>query len=91
MLALGILPTHANPADPLRSYVRAVNTHSAAQLPTSDGRVRYADIGEVFVEPHGGISTDIMPDGCHLSPHGYTRFANALEPLIKEMLHKQGA
>ena len=76
VLALGILPTQAAPDNPLRGLVRAVNARSAAHLPTPDGQVRFADIGGVFVEANGTISTDIMPDGCHLSPRGYEVFAD---------------
>ena len=86
ILALGILPTQADPAHSLREIVRAINTLSAAALPTPDGKVRFLDIGSHFLEPSGTISTDIMPDGCHLSPRGYQLFANALEPLVREML-----
>jgi beta-glucosidase len=86
ILVLGILPTQADPDHALREIVRAINTLSAASLPTPDGKVRFLDIGSRFLEPLGTISTDIMPDGCHLSPHGYRVFAEALEPLIREML-----
>ena len=86
VLALGILPTQADPENPLREIVRAVNARSAATLPTPDGQVRFADIGAVFLEPDGTISADIMPDGCHLSPRGYRLFADALEPLVQDML-----
>ena len=87
ILALGILPTQAAPDHPLRAVVRAVNARSAALVPTLDGRVRFADIGAHFLEPDGTISTDIMPDGCHLSSRGYALFADALEPLVQEMLN----
>ena len=86
VLALGILPTQAAPDHPLRAIVRAVNARSAAQTPTADGRVRFEDIGAAFLEVDGRISTDIMPDGCHLSPRGYARFADALQPLVQAML-----
>lgn len=86
VLALGILPTQAAPDHPLRAIVRAVNARSAALVPTPDGRVRFADIGAAFLESDGSISTDIMPDGCHLSPRGYALFADALEPLVRAML-----
>ncbi len=87
VLALGILPTQAAPDHPLRAIVRAVNARSAALLPTPDGQVRFEDIGAAFLEPNGTISTDIMPDGCHLSPRGYALFADALEPLVQAMLN----
>ena len=87
VLVLGILPTQAAPDHPLRAVVQAVNARSAALVPTMDGRVRFEDIGAAFLEPDGQISTDIMPDGCHLSPRGYTLFADALEPMLQEMLN----
>ncbi len=87
VLALGILPTQAAPDHPLRAIVRAVNARSAALVPTPDGRVRFEDIGTHFLEPDGSISTDVMPDGCHLSPRGYALFADALEPLVRAMLN----
>lgn len=87
VLALGILPTQAAPDHPLRALVRAVNARSAALVPTPDGRVRFADIGGAFLEPDGTISTDIMPDGCHLSSRGYALFADALEPLVQAILN----
>ena len=87
VLALGILPTQAAPDHPLRAIVHAVNARSAALISAMDGRVRFEDIGAAFLEPDGRISTDIMPDGCHLSPRGYTIFADALEPMIQGTLN----
>lgn len=84
VLALGILPTQAAPDHPLRAILRTVNARVASLVPTPDGRVRFEDIGSRFLEPDWTIATDIMPDGCHLSPRGYARFADALEPLIHE-------
>ena len=87
VLVLGILPTQYAPDHPLRGIVHAVNTRSAALVSAMDGRVSFADIGAAFLEPDGRISTDIMPDGCHLSMRGYTIFADALEPMIQGTLN----
>ena len=89
ILVLGILPTQADPSHSLRAIVRAVNARNAALVPTPDGQVRFADIGSVFLEADGTISTDIMPDGCHLSPRGYGLFADAIEPLLHPILGSQ--
>ena len=86
VLALGILPTQADPRHPLRAIVREVNARSAATLPTPDGAIQFLDIGARFVERDGAISAGIMPDGCHLSARGYQIFADAIEPVIREML-----
>ena len=87
VLVLGILPTQAASDHPLRGVVHAVNARSAALVSAMDGRVSFADIGAAFLEPDGRISTDIMPDGCHLSPRGYMIFADALEPMIQGTLN----
>ena len=86
VLVLGILPTQHAPDQPLRAIVRAVNARSAALVPTPDGRVRFTDIGAALLEPDGSISPAVMPDGCHLSAHGYAIFADILEPLVRDML-----
>ena len=87
VLVLGILPTQAAPDHPLRAIVRAVNGRSAALVSAMGGQVRFEDIGAAFLEPDGCISTAVMPDGCHLSMHGYTLFADALEPLVHAMMN----
>lgn len=48
-------------------------------------RVHYLDIGDQFLEADGSISSEIMPDALHLSEAGYVRWAEALEPKLKEL------
>lgn len=53
----------------------------------ADGRhVRFLDIGGVFLGQDGRIPFSIMPDQLHLSPAGYQLWADAMEPLLSEML-----
>src|SRR5690606_10639874 len=53
----------------------------------ADGRtVHYLDIGDVFTEPDGSISKDVMPDYLHLSPEGYERWARAMAPKLASLL-----
>lgn len=64
--------------------IREVNTQ-LAQL--DDGsRVRFLDLGPKFLAPDGTIPAEIMPDQLHLSPAGYRIWADAMGPLLAEMM-----
>ena len=84
VLLLGILPTKQQPDNPLRLGAQAINARSAKLA--DDDHVFFRDLGEAFLEPDGTISPDVMPDYLHLSPEGYRRFADALEPVLRELL-----
>ena len=43
------------------------------------------DIGDVFLDEDGTLPESIMPDALHLSPEGYRRWAEAIEPKLKEL------
>ncbi|BDI27955.1 hypothetical protein CCAX7_000060 [Capsulimonas corticalis] len=86
ILAIGILPTQADPENPMRAIVREVNALVRERLTTRGDQVRSIDLSAVFLEPDGAISPEIMPDACHLSAQGYARFADALEPWIHDIL-----
>jgi lysophospholipase L1-like esterase len=84
ILLLGILPTQ-NPADnPLRATIEAINREYEKLAITP--QVSYYDFGNLFKEKDGSLDKAIMPDLLHLSPAGYKRLADALEPLIKQRL-----
>jgi len=52
-----------------------------------DGKtVRYLDIGGKFLGPDGTIPKDIMPDGLHPNAKGYQIWADAMQPLLEEMM-----
>ena len=80
---LGIFPRGEGPFDPGRLNNIAINQIIRRM---DDGqRVRYLDMGHVFLEEDGTISKAIMPDFLHLSPQGYQRWAEAIEPALFEM------
>ncbi|OAI54741.1 GDSL family lipase [Planctomycetaceae bacterium SCGC AG-212-F19] len=55
-----------------------------------DGKsVRYLDIGPKFLDKEGQLPKDVMPDYLHLSPKGYEIWAEAILPLLNEMLGKK--
>lgn len=87
VLVLGILPMQ-NPSDnPVRATIREINTLSAK---LENGKtIWFRDIGKSFLEPDGSIKKEIMPDLLHLSPEGYRRFADIIEPTITQMMNSK--
>ncbi len=83
VLLLAVFPRSEKP-DAVREKLSAVN----AQISKLDdgGKVHYLDIGSSFLEEDGTISKEIMPDFLHLSPKGYERWAEAIEPSLKHLL-----
>jgi len=52
-----------------------------------DGKtVRYLDLKDKFMQPDGTLSKDTFYDYLHLTPAGYTIWADAIDPLLKEMM-----
>ena len=83
VLLLGVFPRSAKP-DSTRDRVRAVNEKIKG---LDDGQsVKYLDISQVFLNPDGTISKEIMPDYLHLSPKGYRLWADAIEPTLWTMM-----
>lgn len=79
ILLLGIFP-RSTPVDPVRAQIAEINSIIAK---LDDGnKVRYLDIGKVFLDANGVIGLDIMSDGLHPTTKGYELWAEAVkEPL----------
>jgi lysophospholipase L1-like esterase len=56
-----------------------------AQLDDKD-RIRFLDIGDKFLGPDGKIPTAIMPDQLHPNEAGYEIWAQAMQPVLEQML-----
>jgi beta-glucosidase len=83
ILVLGIFPRGQKPSS-AREKLIEVNKEISR---LDDGKaVRYLDIGKSFLESDGTISPAIMPDYLHLSRQGYERWAEAMEPTLKQLL-----
>lgn len=82
ILLLAIFPRGADKSDKRRQVNEATN-EIIAKL--DDGKhVHYLDIGPKFLEADGTLTREIMPDLLHLSPKGYTIWAESIEgPLAK--------
>lgn len=90
LLLLGIFPRGPDPADPsvrlMRAKIESVN-RSLAALDDGD-RTRVLDLRPRFVERNGTISPEIMPDALHLSAEGYRIWADAMKPILDEMMER---
>ncbi len=84
VLLLGIFPRGEKP-NPGREKNDKVNG-IVAKLDDGGKTVKYADIGEKFLQPDKTISKEIMPDFLHLSEKGYQIWADAVLAPIKELL-----
>jgi lysophospholipase L1-like esterase len=83
VLLLGIFP-RGKAFGPQRGRLLEVN-QALARL--DDGKhIFYLDFGPQFIENDGSISKDIMPDALHPNEAGYTIWANAMEPKLKQLL-----
>ena len=84
VLLLGIFPRGAQPTDSMRLKVQEVN---AGLAKLDDGnKTRYLDFGSKFLEADGSISKEMMPDSLHPTPKGYQIWADAMSPLLDEMM-----
>jgi len=88
VLLLGIFPRGADPKDPkvadMRAEIKQINSELAK---LDDGnKTRYLDIGDKFLDADGVIQKDIMSDALHPTPKGYQIWAEAMQPLLDEMM-----
>jgi lysophospholipase L1-like esterase len=88
LLLLAVFPRGADPADQkvaaMREKIAFVN-EGLAKL--DDGsKTRYLDIGPKFLDADGKLPKDIMPDALHPNEKGYQIWADAMQPLLDEMM-----
>lgn len=84
ILLLGIFPRAEKPDAPSRKDIAQVN-ETIAKL--DDGKtVYFLDIGKEFLEPDGTITRDTMPDFLHLTPKGYTIWADAIKEKLTALM-----
>lgn len=84
ILLLAIPPRGAKADDPLRRINDAVNARIAS---FADGKhIVFLDPNRVLLQADGTLSTEVMPDLLHLSPHGYALWANAILPALTPLL-----
>jgi lysophospholipase L1-like esterase len=89
VLVLGIFPRGKDPNNPAtkaqREKIARVN-QIISKLDDGGKTVKYMDIGHLFIRQDGTIPQEIMPDFLHLSEKGYELWAQAVKPVILELL-----
>lgn len=84
VLLLGIFPRGAAATDPKRAKIKRINKELAK---LDDGnKTRFLDIGDKFLEADGSISKEVMYDALHPATKGYQIWADAMSPLLAEMM-----
>jgi lysophospholipase L1-like esterase len=84
VLLLGIFPRGAKPSNAFRAQIKGVNAELAK---LDDGKkTRFLDFGNQFLAPNGEISREMMPDALHPGALGYQIWADAMSPLLDEMM-----
>lgn len=48
--------------------------------------MHYLYFGDLYATPDGAVPAPLMPDHLHLSPEGYRRWADSLQPVWAELL-----
>jgi lysophospholipase L1-like esterase len=83
LLLLAIFP-RGTADGPERAQIKEIN----AALATLDNgkKVKFLDIGKVFLAEDGSIPKTVMPDLLHPNAEGYQRWADAMEPTLATML-----
>jgi lysophospholipase L1-like esterase len=84
VLLLAVFPRN-RPNEEVR--VETINHLNPLLAKLDDGKmVRYLDIGPKFLGADGTVPLEIMPDGLHPDDKGYQIWADAMQPLLDEML-----
>ncbi|RYX85942.1 hypothetical protein EON83_04080 [bacterium] len=84
VMLLGIFPRETDAKNPRRAKIKEVNAE-LAKLDDGD-KTRYLDIGDKFLEADGTLTKEIMPDYLHPDVKGYQIWADAIQPLLDEMM-----
>ncbi len=84
ILLLAIFPHHASPYNDMRERNEEIN-HLIASL--ADGEtVHFLNLNELFLDEGGALRPELMPDLLHPNATGYAVWAEAMEPMLSQLL-----
>jgi lysophospholipase L1-like esterase len=84
ILLLAIFPRAAGPQDAIRKKVDEVNK---LLPPLADGsNILFMDIGPKFLDAHGNLPKEVMPDLLHPNAKGYQIWIDAVGPKLEELM-----
>lgn len=85
ILLHGVLPIW-DKAHGIRAKIKAINA-GIARLDDGGKTVRFLDFGDKLLAPGGSLGEGLFQkDNLHLTPKAYRIYADALDPLLREML-----
>lgn len=86
VLLMGVFPRGYQPTAPERSNVIKVN-RIISEL-AANPRVQFLDIGEQLLDENGVLTKEMSPDALHPLAPGYEIWANAMNPILRDMLSR---
>lgn len=86
ILLLGLFPRSASPDDPLRQLNDAINARLRSYA--DNRQVYFLDLSERFLDRHGRLSHNLMPDYLHPNEAGYRVWAEGMEDMIRTLLEE---
>ena len=87
VLLLGVFPRGADKEDELRKINDQINETISGYA--DEKKVWYLDISDEFLEESNVLPKSIMPDLLHPNEKGYEIWAQAMEPMVKELLGEE--
>jgi lysophospholipase L1-like esterase len=84
VVLLAIFPRGVRPDGSLRLAVAQTNV--LLRDVADRDRVTWLDFGDAFLAPDGTLPEAVMPDALHLSEAGYVMWADAMEPVLDDLL-----
>ena len=86
VLLLGLFPYYRG-KDSARPRNDAAAVNAIIKKFDDGSKTRYLELWNKFLQPDGnGVSIDVMSDGLHPTPKGYQIWAEAMQPLLTEMM-----
>jgi|GEM_PF-543504 len=84
VLLLGTFPKDRAPGTPDRRKIQDINALIAK---LDDGKwIRFLNISGRLLDEDGNLTADVSPDGVHLTEKGYGIWAEAILPVVREMM-----
>jgi len=85
ILLLAIFPRDHEPS-PQRARCQAASRLASAVA--DNETIFFLDLADVFLDEHGMLPAELMPDFLHPNEQGYRVWAAAMEPMIKQLLEE---
>ena len=86
VLLLSIFPRGEMPDNGARKKLMEVNAQLAKLDDGPGGKIHYFELWNQFLDADGKLSKDIMPDFLHPNAKGYLIWADAMGPVLAEMM-----